>query len=498
MVAAMYLRLSKEDEFIREESNSISMQRLLLKDYIAEHFPDASVREYSDDGYSGTNFDRPGVQNLLEDVKNGEINCIIVKDFSRFARDYIELGSYLEQIFPFMGVRFISVNDKYDSDRYSGSIADIDVNFKNLLYDLYSKDLSVKVRASMRAIKEEGKFVGSLPPFGYAKDPEDRHRFVIAEDEAEIVRRAFKMYADGLSTVEIAGTFNKEHVKTPSQIWQEKGLRKAAPKGNIFLWNHTGILRMLRNRTYIGDLIQGVYRCGKIRSEKRVTDPSEWIVQEGHHEPIINRGLFDAVQERLGERKNSSKKHDGHILVGRLKCVCCGHNLRHNTTGTPYYWCPGLNVYKLDGCVRRAEDLYLEEVITYQLQQHIMELEESDKLLKAEKDQAAAEVIRLQKECEAVERAIDAAGKKRMEQFEAYALGKRKKYDASASEIEDLRKKHQALQEQLAAAESDVKKLDRMKIHENFAVRKLTAELLDEYVDSIEVTAGNEVKIRWK
>lgn len=498
MVAAMYLRLSKEDEFIREESNSITMQRLLLKDYVAEHFPDAAIREYADDGYSGTNFDRPGVQSLLEDVKNGEINCIIVKDFSRFARDYIELGSYLEQIFPFMGVRFISVNDKYDSDRYSGSIADIDVNFKNLLYDLYSKDLSVKVRASMRAIKEQGKFVGSLPPFGYAKDPEDRHKFVIAEDEAEIVRRAFRMYADGLSTVEIAGIFNKEHVKTPSQIWHEKGLRKASPKGDVFLWNNTGILRMLRNRTYIGDLIQGVYRCGKIKSEKRVTDPSEWIVQENHHEPIVDWELFDAVQVRLGSRKNHLKRHDGHILVGRLKCACCGHNLRHNTTGVHYYWCPGLNVYNLDGCVRRVEDLYLEEVITYQLQQHIMELEESDKLLMAEKDQAAAEVIRLQKECEAAERAVDTVGKRRMAEFEAYILGKSTKYDASSNEMDGLRAKHRDLQEQLAAAERKKKRLDKMKIHENFAVRKLTPELLDEYVDSIEVTAGNEVKIRWK
>lgn len=165
MNIAIYMRLSKEDEFSHEESNSISMQRLLLRDYVREHFPDAKILEFFDDGYSGTNFDRPGIQDLLDRVRNYEINCIIVKDFSRFARDYIELGSYLEQIFPFMGVRFISINDKYDSDKYTGNVTDIDVNFKNLLYDLYSKDLSVKIKASMRSIKAQGKYVGSEAPF---------------------------------------------------------------------------------------------------------------------------------------------------------------------------------------------------------------------------------------------------------------------------------------------------------------------------------------------
>ena len=139
---AIYIRLSKEDDKFKEESNSITMQRILLQRYVAENFSDYDLLEFCDDGYTGTNFERPGMQEMLELVRDSKINCIVVKDFSRFARDYIELGSYLEQIFPFMGVRFISVNDNYDSKNYQGSIADIDVNFKNLLYDLYSKDLS--------------------------------------------------------------------------------------------------------------------------------------------------------------------------------------------------------------------------------------------------------------------------------------------------------------------------------------------------------------------
>ena len=498
MNIAIYMRLSKEDEFSHEESNSITMQRLLLRDYVREHFPREKVTEFVDDGYSGTNFDRPGVQELLDGVKNAEINCIIVKDFSRFARNYIELGSYLEQIFPFMGVRFISINDKYDSDKYGGNVADIDVNFKNLLYDLYSKDLSVKIKASVRAIKEQGKYVGSVPPFGYAKDPEDRHKFVIAEDEAEIVRRLFRMYAEGMSTVEIARVLNAEGVKTPARIWDEKGIRKASPKGGVFVWDYSTILRMLKNRAYVGDLVQGVYECGKIRADKRVTDPEKWIIAEKHHEPIIDMETFDKVQSRLGKKKGGRRQKSKHILIGRLTCGCCGRTLRHNTSGHHYYWCSGLNIYNMDGCVKRIEDYYLEEVILFQMQQHIMELGESDKLLQEEKKAAADAVVALKKKCGAAEKAIGAEKEKRMAEFEAYALGKKKSYDASNDEMKQLRKKHEALLEQLSEAEQKVRELNRRKVHETFAVTKLTKELLDEYVESIVVHREDEVKIEWK
>lgn len=468
MNIALYMRLSKEDEFVREESNSISMQRLLLRDYVREHFPQAMIFEFADDCYSGTNFDRPGVQELLDRVKNAEINCIIVKDFSRFARDYIELGSYLEQIFPFMGVRFISINDKYDSDKYAGNTADIDVNFKNLLYDLYSKDLSVKIKASLRSIKEQGKYVGSEAPFGYAKDPEDRHKFIIAEDEAEIVRRMFAMYANGMSTVEMARIFNKEGVKTPSQIWAEKGIRKASPKGGTFVWQHTSMLRMLKNRAYIGDLVQGTYECRKLRSDRRVTDPEKWIITENHHEPIVDRETFDRVQARFGKRKHSWKRKDEHVLVGRVKCGCCGRNLRHSVSGHPYYWCAGLNIYNQEGCVKRIEDFYLEEVILYELQQHIMGLEESSRLLQEEKECAIRAAETLRQECRVAENAIEKTKAKRMADFEAYALGKKKSYDASMESLERLRKKHEGMMEQLSAAEDKVREYSRMKVHENF------------------------------
>ena len=238
---AIYIRLSKEDDKLKIESNSITMQRILLQKYVAENFVDYELSEFCDDGYTGTNFERPGMQAMLEKIRNGRINCVVVKDFSRFARDYIELGSYLEQIFPFLGVRFISINDNYDSKDYQGSIADIDVNFKNLLYDLYSKDLSEKVHSSLAIRKEKGQYISGNSPFGYDKDPKDRHALLIAEDEAEVVRRIFSLTVEGHTTTEITRMFNEAHVKTPIEFKIEKGQTSRIPKAGRFLWNTSTI-----------------------------------------------------------------------------------------------------------------------------------------------------------------------------------------------------------------------------------------------------------------
>lgn len=501
MTIALYMRLSKEDDVIREESNSISMQRILLRDYVREHFPNEQVEEFSDDGYSGTDFKRPGIQALLNEVKNGEIKCIIVKDFSRFGRDYIELGSYLEQIFPFMGVRFISINDKYDSDKYAGNVADLDTNFKNLLYDLYSKDLSVKIKASLRSIKEQGNFVAVEAPLGYWKDPADRHKLLIAEDEAAIVRRIFSMRVEGMSTVEIAKELNSERVKTFAQIRIEKGLRKTMPKTGRFVWMHSTIRRILTNRVYVGDLVQCRRESKEIHGSRKATSPDKWVITENHHEPIINRKTFDQVQKKFGKKRGPWKKKDTHVLSGRLKCGGCGKTLSHcSNRKYPYYWCNGVNIYHLDGCVRRVDDSYLEEMILYQLQQHIMELKKSDQIFLAEKLKAEQEKGRLAKECEAIKREIEKIRKKRMDAFEVYALGKVESYDGSklSEQEERLRSRHEVLLKQLSLAKDEARKYERMKPHEGFAVTKLTPELMDRYIESVVVGSEKGIRIRWK
>ena len=212
---AAYMRLSKADGAVSKgegkllkESNSILMQRILICQYITSHFEEYELTEYQDDGFSGIDFHRPGIQRLFEDAKNEKIDCIIVKDFSRFGRDYLEVGSYLEQIFPFLGIRFISINDHYDSDYYRGRVLDFEINFKNLLYDLYSRDLSQKVKSSLQARKKSGQYVSSSEPFGYEKSSDDRHMLVVSEDEAEVVRLIFALALRGMTSSQIAKKLN--------------------------------------------------------------------------------------------------------------------------------------------------------------------------------------------------------------------------------------------------------------------------------------------------
>lgn len=298
---AIYLRLSKEDDKWKEESNSITMQRAFLRKYVEENFLDYEIVEFCDDGYTGTNFERPGMQEMLERIRNGEIKCVIVKDFSRFARDYIELGSYLEQIFPFLGVRFISINDGYDSARTQGGIADIDINFKNLLYDLYSKDLSGKVRSALSIRKEKGQYVSANSPFGYEKDPNDRHALLIAEDEAKVVRKIFSLALEGRTSLEIAKLFNETGVKTPIEFKIEKGKTSRTPKGDRFLWSGSTICKILRNEIYIGNIVQKKYTKDFVGGKNHLNPRGDWLVFYGHHEPIIEKEVFNKVQERRGK-----------------------------------------------------------------------------------------------------------------------------------------------------------------------------------------------------
>ena len=196
---AIYLRLSNEDYDKEGESESIHNQREYIKGYIKEHkdLTEYEVSEYVDDGFSGTNPNRPAYQRLLEDLKNNQIDSIIVKDMSRFSRDYIEMGNYLENIFPFIGIRFISINDGYDSLKEGSNGVEIDTQFKSLLYDFYSKELSQKIRGISQELKSQGKNTNGLAPFGYLKDPNDKHRIIVDEKTAFIVREAFELILQG-------------------------------------------------------------------------------------------------------------------------------------------------------------------------------------------------------------------------------------------------------------------------------------------------------------
>ncbi len=228
-VIVLYIRLSVEDEDsrdgVKDESNSVTNQRDLLRRYVEScpEFRGSEIMELCDDGFSGTNMQRPDMQRLLQKAKAKEFDCIIVKDFSRFGRDYITVSDYVDQIFPFLDIRFISVNDGYDSAKMKGKTSGVDIAFRNVIYGYYSKDLSLKVKSGKRTKALKGDYLSPFAPIGYRKDKRNKNQLVVDEDSAGIVRRIFRLAGMGMSTLEITRLFNSEKVPTPSAIKNRQG-----------------------------------------------------------------------------------------------------------------------------------------------------------------------------------------------------------------------------------------------------------------------------------
>mgnify|MGYP000419407330 CR=1 FL=1 len=288
--AAAYLRLSIEDGD-KAESNSIGNQRELIRDFAAERPGLHLVEEYADDGYTGTNFERPGFKRMMEDIKSGKINCIIVKDLSRLGRNYIEMGKYLEQIFPMMGIRFIAINDNYDNANTESSDSDsIVVPFKNLLNDSYCRDISIKVRSQLDMKRRKGEFIGGYAIYGYCKDKRNKNRLVVDEYAADIVRSIYRRKLEGMSAQAIAEQLNSENVLAPSEYKRLCGLNyhSGFKAGTHAKWQAIQVLRILKNEVYTGTMVQGRrqkinYKIKKIRD----VEESGWIRVPNMHEAII-------------------------------------------------------------------------------------------------------------------------------------------------------------------------------------------------------------------
>lgn len=341
-----YLRLSKEEYNNEKESNSIINQRQIIDNYVKEHKEYKLVDYYVDDGYSGTSFDRPEFQRMLEDIKNKKIDVIIIKDLSRLGRNYIETGNFVEVVFPAMGVSVISVDEKYeiDSSDYYGSDY---VPLKNLFNDMYAKDISKKVRSSLIVKKYNGEFVGKLAPYGYTKNPKNKHKFLIDKNVSHIIIKIFDMTLDGKSRREVADFLNQNDILTPSEYLNIKTNKDVTVMKK---WNSEMVNSILRNENYTGTLFQGKKRKLNYRVNKKINiDKDNWIVTKNHHEAIISKEKFDKVQEILDRKSKVNKDGSIDILSGILKCKSCGSNMIKRTSkGKVYYYCS--NYYRKKNC----------------------------------------------------------------------------------------------------------------------------------------------------
>jgi len=502
---AIYIRLSKADDGkVQEESNSISMQRILIREYIASHFTSCQIMEYQDDGYSGTNFNRPGVQKLLEDARNEKFDCVVVKDFSRFGRDYLEVGSYLEQIFPFLGIRFISINDHYDSAAYQGKIADLDVNFKNLLYDLYSKDLSQKVKTSLGARKESGQYVSANAPFGYEKAADDRHMLVICEDEAVVVREIFSLALQGFTSSQTAKKLNLENVPTPIEFKIRKGRTSRKPKGDKFYWSSSVICSILRNPVYAGDVEYGKTEKEQVGGRNILKARAEWKIIRNHHAPIIAREDFEEVQKSRGKSRRKGKgQKSRHPLVGRAVCGCCRHNLSIREGLNPYFTCHHRYVTGLGGCVSKVNVMYLEQVVLYRLEEYKESrhfLEEQDLAAEAadrHKNNLKAKRDGLLRNMKQAEREHARLKREHYESYQLYSLGKQPEFHSFHAEMEKKQEAIQELQEQIFQIDEQIHKAESGKfiMGENAG---LTSEIMERYIDKIVIYNEEDIEIKWK
>lgn len=360
--AALYVRLSREDGD-KEESDSIGNQRELLASFVRLETDIEPYDIYMDDGYSGTNFERPAFQRMMEDVKKHVVNCVIVKDLSRFGRNYIEVGQYIEKIFPFMNVRFISVNDMLDSVKNPQAMNNLIVPFKNIINDEYCRDISNKVRSSLDLKRRQGKFIGSFAAYGYQKDPEDHNHLVVDEEAAAVVRQIFRWFISGTSILGIARRLNELGIPNPTAYKKNCGLHYAhsTGDGNDGFWPDSSVRRILKNQVYTGCLVQGKNRIKSYKLKVSEAIPQDkWLIAPDAHEPIIDRELFDQAQS-LFERDMRASPRTGQVtlLAGLMKCADCGRAMNRKVISQPnreysYYLCSTFKKMKKGACTKHS------------------------------------------------------------------------------------------------------------------------------------------------
>lgn len=503
---ALYLRLSSEDAHAGE-SLSIGNQRNLLRDYVSSRreFDGCSILEFCDDGYSGAGFARPGIQKLLS-LAGKTVNCIIVKDFSRFGRNLVEVGDYLDRVFPFLGVRFISVNDGYDSRQVQGSSVSLDVSIKALVHEMYCRDLSEKIRCVQQAKMRDGEYLCAIAFYGYRRSETVKNRLEPDRPAAENVRRIFHMAADGTAPAEIAAALNRDGVPSPlmyRRLNHTDGMRGWNVAGDVSYWTRENVRRILSDERYTGRLVSRRRTKSGIATTRTEPVPrEEWIMAENAHEALIPKTLFLQAQSVLKHVKPGTERKKPRSpyqkFRGLLKCACCGRTLMRRECRQTYFICPAAKTVPGRACA----DIRLEErEFEKKLAASIRAEEQKRKDCAAES--GVDERKRLEDEIKKCQ--LETARYRTMlvALFEDYAEGRisREKYLSDKADAADRQKETAArlsdLSEQLAGMPEELQAADAGSgKHET--PDGLTRELLLELVKEIRVSRTDTIEIHWR
>lgn len=521
MTLAKYIRLSTADEDVKygdkAESNSVSHQRMLLDGYIKSHpeFSNCTVLEFLDDGRSGTNLDRPGMRTLLEAARRREIDCVIVKDLSRFARDYLTSGHYLEQVFPALGIRFISINDGYDSNEFPyGTAGNINNGLLNLINEMYSRDLSQKSKAAKRFYAQKGQCISAYPVYGYLKSPEDKRAWIPDLEAAPIVQRVFSMYLEGGTPTEIARRLNEDGIPTPAQhkraVGSKRQLWNSERKENF--WRATTIGKILRDERYTGKLVAlktSRAEVGNIHSAKPIEE-NGWIVIPGAFEAIISQEVFDLAQERYAQHKPRQKAGPMKrtLFSRKLRCGHCGAALeRHEISQGIYYACDGRAWNGTDECkeIRIFEaDLIRTVLASIRFQAQLAKKKERQLDRQAKNVQAAQN--RVQSVQQRIQQRIAQLETQKAETYLNYDLGEisQAKYREHCIKLGAAITEQKRRLETLEQSDSNSTLSTDIANHGEIQglaslsnLRTLDRDMVEELIHTIRVYSGNRVEIAW-
>ena len=502
--AALYIRLSREDGD-KPESDSVVNQKRILENFVNSQ-PDIELSDcYVDDGYSGATFDRPAFLRMMADVYAGKVNCVIVKDSSRFGRNASESGRYIGEIFPKLQVRYIAVNDLIDSGKSQGAAVDfLNNSMRGMINEYYVAANSESIRSTLNMERRKGEFIGSFAKYGYKKDPADHHKLVIDEEAAEIVRQIYRMYLNGTGIRGIVRYLNEHSIPNPSTYKRRQGLNfKSRTIGDSFLWSDKTVRRTLQDQMYIGNMVQGKYRKINYKTKSiRSCAPDEWIIVEATHEPIINKDDFDRVQSMLQRGvKGSSASGDIDLFSGLLRCADCGHALIKKTNKNPdktyvYYRCSTHCKCKT-ACPAhtiRYERLY--HCVLYCIRRMVDIAVDADTVLRHMKEnQLTASVEELRKQLKKQEKDLEKVVQRMADLYpdfkdgtinaDQYRINKARYEQAQEKLTQNISRLRSSLSESDTDAHATNDFIEHFKRHGN--INRLTRPLLTELIDQIAV-----------
>lgn len=508
---AIYIRISHEENI--RNVGTLEYQKQISLEYIKDKSDMVLYEIYCDDGKSGTNFDREGFQQMMYDVYNGKVNCIVVKDLSRFGREYIEMGEYVEKIFPLLGVRFIAINDNVDNHV---SPYDVSVPIKNVINALYAKDTSRKVSAAFRTKQLNGDYIGGFGPYGYVKSEDDIHKLVVDPEAARVVKMIYNWKLEGYGVVSICRMLVANGIAPPGKYKYDKGIFKSEKYANMKYWREATVMKILTNEMYIGNMVQGRTKRSLYNNMPlRLMDKDHWIIVENTHEAIISKEDFCKVQDMLAEydrkpavRKTHKKEN---IFKGKVICGECGHKMTRTGSSDRknknHFYCRHHAIYKDESGMKSIREDILTNIVHQSIKMQIMSLTRIENSMQrsANSPETKQAMYSLTKQISETLSTVAYIKENRVRIAKDYAMQmlNEEEYDILRNQFE--------LELTQAAEKLELLEKQRCKFNKLFTAdrwiselrqysssKKLSASMLNEFVKCVKVYADSRIEIEWK